>query len=291
MTMSTNFASAWQQPTFFSQDTVSFTPITIPSVASQSVTPTEPIHLKKRRSGSTRLNKFVRRLHNMLKSEKDSGVVEWRKGLLVLHSTDKFTKFVLPKYFNTTNFKTFRRQLNYYGFVHVRSFSSNGAATTALWVNQNLSKIGSDDISSVLLLRRVEAEEAAKTVEGRRVRKEAAAVTVKDISNENPSLHLDGTHSLSFNASETSDLDDSSYHEQSQPLSTKVPMVPSVIRYSEGHGENESISSAPSLTNSSVSSSRASGKSCYETSTSSTFSTDDAANLLLSFSKSASSQR
>lgn len=284
--MSTNFASAWQQPTFYSQDTVSFAPITIP-ITSQSVTPTEHLPLKKKRSVSTRLNKFVRRLHNMLKSEKDSGVVEWRKGLLVLHSTDKFTKFVLPKYFNTTNFKTFRRQLNYYGFVHVRSFSSNGSATTALWVNQNLSKVGSDDISSVLLLRRVEAEEAAKTVEGRRVRKEAAAVTVKDISIEDPSLHLDGTHSISLNAGESSDLDDGSYNEHTQPLSIKVPTF---IRYNEGHGENESISSAPSLTNSSVHSPRMSGKSCFTpASTSSTISTDDAANLLLSFSKLASS--
>jgi hypothetical protein len=58
-----------------------------------------------------RLNKFVRRLHDMLVEEKDSGIVEWRKGLLVLHSTVDFTKSVLPKHFNTRNFKTFRRQV------------------------------------------------------------------------------------------------------------------------------------------------------------------------------------
>ena len=62
-----------------------------------------------------RLNKFVRRLHEMLTKERDGGVVEWRRGLLILHSIDIFSKKVLPKYFNTTNFKTFRRQLNYYG--------------------------------------------------------------------------------------------------------------------------------------------------------------------------------
>jgi len=279
LTMSTNFASAWQNPSFYSQDTASFAPITIPSNPSQTITPTEPVEPLKKRSGSTRLNKFVRRLHNMLKSEKDSGVVEWRKGLLVLHSTDKFTKFVLPKYFNTTNFKTFRRQLNYYGFVHVRSFSSTGTATTALWVNQNLSQIGSNDISSVLLLRRVEAEETAKTVEGRRVRKEAAAVTVKDISIENPALLP------AFSAGEASDLDDSTSHEQAQPLTINAPMIPSFIRYNDGYGENESISSAPSLANSSINSPRS-----QVSSTSSTLSSDDAANLLLSFSKSVSCQ-
>ena len=58
-----------------------------------------------------RLNKFVRRLHDMLLAEKGSGIVEWRRGLLVLHSTDAFAKTILPKYFNTRNFKTFRRQV------------------------------------------------------------------------------------------------------------------------------------------------------------------------------------
>ena len=62
--------------------------------------------------GGSRLNKFVRRLHDMLEAEKDSGVVEWRRGLLVLHSTDAFAKTILPKYFNTRNFKTFRRQVS-----------------------------------------------------------------------------------------------------------------------------------------------------------------------------------
>jgi hypothetical protein len=61
--------------------------------------------------GPVRLNKFVRRLHDMLVVEKDSGIVEWRRGLLVLFSTDAFTQKILPKYFNTRNFKTFRRQV------------------------------------------------------------------------------------------------------------------------------------------------------------------------------------
>jgi HSF-type DNA-binding len=48
----------------------------------------------------------------MLVAEKDGGIVEWRRGLLVLHSTDAFTKSILPKHFNTRNFKTFRRQVS-----------------------------------------------------------------------------------------------------------------------------------------------------------------------------------
>ena len=143
-----------------------------------------------------RLNKFVRRLHEMLQSEKDSGIVEWRKGLLVLHSTDAFSKKVLPKYFNTKNFKTFRRQLNYYGFVHVRSFSATGSTTTALWVNQDLAKRGTKCISSVLMLKRVDPCESAKTAEGRRVRKEEAVNTVEDIGLNSRSIHLNQIKTL-----------------------------------------------------------------------------------------------
>lgn len=132
------------------------------------------------RGSGPRLNKFVRRLHDMLQLEKESGVVEWRRGLLVLYSTDAFAKKLLPKYFNTKNFKTFRRQLNYYGFVHVRSFSTTGSSTTALWVNRNLATEGTDDISSVLKLKRVEPCDTAKTAEGRRQRKEQAIFTVEE---------------------------------------------------------------------------------------------------------------
>jgi hypothetical protein len=64
-----------------------------------------------------RLNKFVRRLHDMLQAENNSGVVEWRRGLLVLYSTDAFAKKILPKYFNTWNIKTFRRQVGFPGFL------------------------------------------------------------------------------------------------------------------------------------------------------------------------------
>lgn len=153
----------------------------------------------KRASSGMRLNKFVRRLHDMLQSEHKSRIVEWRRGLLVLHSTDAFAKTILPKYFNTRNFKTFRRQLNYYGFVHVRSFSTTGSTTTALWVNRDLAKAGTASISSVLMLKRVEPCESAKTAEGRRVRKELAVSTVEDdIGVSAKSLQLDQIRSLAF---------------------------------------------------------------------------------------------
>lgn len=153
-----------------------------PNSASKIYPKTKNSNSKDRAGRSNpRLNKFVRRLHDMLIREKHSGIVEWRRGLLVLFSTDAFSKKILPKYFNTRNFKTFRRQLNYYGFVHVRSFSATGNTTTALWINQHLAEDeANDDISAVLKLRRVEPDEVAKTVEGRRLRKELAIHTVEE---------------------------------------------------------------------------------------------------------------
>ena len=62
----------------------------------------------------------------------------------------------------------------------MRSFSASGSATTALWVHQELADHGSDSISSVLKLKRVEPPgEASKTPEGRRERKNEASNAVE----------------------------------------------------------------------------------------------------------------
>ena len=67
----------------------------------------------------------------------------------------------------------------------MRSFSASGsAATTALWVHQDLADNGSNSISSVLKLKRVDHNGSKTTTEGRRERKREAAssVEVKDIA-------------------------------------------------------------------------------------------------------------
>ncbi len=283
----TNFASAWQHhgtSEAFPEHAVSAQP-RAPSVISNSddkippleQSPSPPPVFKQKRVGATRLNKFVRRLHDMLQSEEDSGIVEWRKGLLVLHSTDAFTKKVLPKYFNTKNFKTFRRQLNYYGFVHTRSFSATGSTTTALWVNQDLAKRGSSSISSVLMLKRVEPCEAAKTAEGRRIRKEEAAKTVEDIGVSTHALQLEQIRQLARKDME-SNYDDSN----SIPPLEITPPIPSYV-HCEEESDSKPTSPTPSLASSShKDEEQADFISAYPT-------TDDAANLLMMFSKSAHS--
>jgi len=91
-------------------------------------------------------------------------------------------------------------QLNYYGFVHVRSFGATGNTTTALWINQNLADDEANiGISAVLKLRRVEPNEVAKTVEGRRLRKELAIHTVEeDIGLSSKTLQFDQIRSMAI---------------------------------------------------------------------------------------------
>jgi Heat shock transcription factor len=292
MENTTNFASAWQTnnalfshcshkepgPLFRPEASLGSTPS-----RDEEINPSVPIYSSNRtcssvstakRSGPTRLNKFVRRLHDMLETEKDSGIVEWRKGLLVLHSTAAFAKKILPKYFNTQNFKTFRRQLNYYGFVHVRSFSTTGTSTTALWVNQDLAKRGTSSISSVLLLKRVEPCDESKTAEGRRLRKEEATHTIEDIGINAHSLQMEQIRQLATRGTEISDDDN---HDCSN---FKPPCLPQFVHLkSELDAHSLSCSSTPSLAYSDLS---------LETDGASYPTTDDdAANLLIMFSKSA----
>ena len=100
-----------------------------------------------------------------------------------------------------------QQKLNYYGFVHVRSFSATGNTTTALWINQNLAEDeANDDISAVLKLRRVEPNEDAKTVEGRRLRKALAIHTVEeDIGLNSKTLQLNQIRSMAISGEEMLD--------------------------------------------------------------------------------------
>lgn len=313
MQSTTNFASAWQSDSIMSSRitapneesgddeymTPSIPAVSTPTASSHAEVPAlelsptttatfDPNKTRYKRSGSNRLNKFVRRLHEMLKSEKDSGIVEWRKGLLVLHSTDSFTQKILPKYFNTKNFKTFRRQLNYYGFVHVRSFSTTGSATTALWVNQHLANMGSSDVSSVLSLRRVEPCEAAKTAEGRRLRKEEATHTVADIGVSTRAIQAEQIRQMAVKAAESSSDDD----EDHEVISfSHAPPIPSIVHCRQTtEATTFTLPAPPTKAVSYVSSDMDVADEEINTEVSSAYpTTDDAANLLLLFSKSAHS--
>jgi hypothetical protein len=79
-----------------------------------------------------------------------------------------------------------------------------------LWVNQDLAKKGSDDIASVLMLKRVEPCESGKTAEGRRVRKELAIHTVEeDLGVNAKTLQMEQIRSLATRAGEDCVVDTS----------------------------------------------------------------------------------
>ncbi len=125
---------------------------------------------------------------------------------------------------------TVRRQLNYYGFVHVRSFNTTGASPTALWVNRSLANEDSDNVSSVLKLKRVEPCETARTAEGRRHRKELAKHTVEqDIGVSARTLQMDQIRCLTKrDSSETSYFVE---HQESQLKEHQESPSPQEVRF------------------------------------------------------------
>ena len=133
------------------------------------------------------------------------------------------------------------RQLNYYGFVHVRSFSATGNTTTALWINQNLAEDeANDDVSAVLKLRRVEPDEVAKTVEGRRLRKELAIHTVEeDIGLNSKTLQMGQIRSMAVRGECMP-----SRRGQSCDAATAF-LRPRGVSISSGSSSNSNISSNP----------------------------------------------
>ena len=63
---------------------------------------------------------FVRKLHQMLQQESitPSPILSWahRDTAFVIHDLDALEARVLPKYFDLNKYKSFQRQLHYFGF-------------------------------------------------------------------------------------------------------------------------------------------------------------------------------
>ncbi len=119
--------------------------------------------------------------------------------------------------------------------MHVRSFSTTGSSTTALWVNQDLAKLGNASIASVLTLKRVEPCDSAKTAEARRARKELAVSTVEDdLGVSAKTLQIEQIRSMALrgetgmtteNVIAAAVLSDSSSSDTSSALLASIPMV------------------------------------------------------------------
>ena len=149
--------------------------------------------------------------------------------------------------------------------------------------------MGSSDVSSVLLLRRVEPCEAAKTAEGRRLRKEEATHTVADIGVSTRAIQAEQIRQMAVKAAESSSDDD----EDHEVISfSHAPPIPSIVHcHKTTEATNFTLPAVPAKAVSYVSSDMDVAEEETKTEVSSTYpTTDDAANLLLLFSKSAHSE-
>lgn len=65
---------------------------------------------------------FPRKLHEMLEAESNGTIVHWTSSGLAFRIADVslFSTEVLPKYFKTSKFSSFQRNLNLYGFAKIR---------------------------------------------------------------------------------------------------------------------------------------------------------------------------
>ncbi|KAL3934494.1 MAG: hypothetical protein SGBAC_009806, partial [Bacillariaceae sp.] len=75
---------------------------------------------------------FVWKVYEMLEGVENSGdehLVSWVENgrAFRVHYLDGFLEKVIPQYFNQTKYKSFQRQLNFYGFTRINSGPSCGA--------------------------------------------------------------------------------------------------------------------------------------------------------------------
>ena len=85
---------------------------------------------------------FPVKLRMMLDHVHDNGledVVSWELDgkAFKVHKIDDFEKQIMPSFFNQTKFKSFQRQLNFYGFVRITSGKTKGCYLHKLFVRDD----------------------------------------------------------------------------------------------------------------------------------------------------------
>jgi hypothetical protein len=73
--------------------------------------------------------------------------IEWRKASIFVTDPPGLEKFILPRYFRHSNYSSFQRQMNYFGF---RKIAGKGKMAPCSYVNEN----AKEDISSLLFIKR-----------------------------------------------------------------------------------------------------------------------------------------
>jgi len=89
---------------------------------------------------------FLFQLTKML-TDNNSEYIEWSNASIYVHDPPGLEKNILPKYFRHSNYSSFQRQMNYFGF---RKIAGKGKMAPCSYVNE----AAKEDISSLLFIKR-----------------------------------------------------------------------------------------------------------------------------------------
>eukprot|EP00586_Coscinodiscus_wailesii_P020309 CAMPEP_0172501854 /NCGR_PEP_ID=MMETSP1066-20121228/154399_1 /TAXON_ID=671091 /ORGANISM="Coscinodiscus wailesii, Strain CCMP2513" /LENGTH=368 /DNA_ID=CAMNT_0013276883 /DNA_START=24 /DNA_END=1127 /DNA_ORIENTATION=- len=89
---------------------------------------------------------FLYQLTKMLTKE-NSDIIEWDNGRINVHDPSRLASDILHKYFRHSNYSSFQRQLNYFGF---RKIGNKGKMAACTYVNNS----ATHDLQSLLFIKR-----------------------------------------------------------------------------------------------------------------------------------------
>ena len=105
-------------------------PAPSPTPEEQAQPPARP----RRRREQSEASAFLSKTYAMI-SALDGVVGGWSKNgdTMVIFDSEKFAAEIIPQYFKHNNFRSFVRQLNFYGFRKLRADANAGPAAQARW--------------------------------------------------------------------------------------------------------------------------------------------------------------
>jgi hypothetical protein len=94
----------------------------------------------------TSIPEFVYQLMRMLKNEANCNIIQWGPACIIVHNPVRLENELLHLYFRHSNFSSFQRQLNYFGF---RKVAVKGRMNPCRFVRDDIT----EDLNSLLLIK------------------------------------------------------------------------------------------------------------------------------------------
>lgn len=94
----------------------------------------------------TSIPEFVYQLMRMLKNEAICNIIQWGPACIIVHNPVRLENELLHLYFRHSNFSSFQRQLNYFGF---RKVAVKGRMNPCRFVRDDIT----EDLNSLLLIK------------------------------------------------------------------------------------------------------------------------------------------